>query len=374
MRIAVFGHDAGDAMLARRIGEMERLGHEVTAFTMRREDPRDRGWINIDLGRTHDSRLLHRAWAIHRAIGKCRQHARLQGMDLFWARNLDMLAVAVAARRDVQSYAPVIYETLDIHRMLTKKGPAHEMLRKVERRLLRNVAAIVTSSPAYEREYYDKVHPDHPAVTLIENRLPRAALPPRPIRRRQEGPLRLGWIGRLRCARSFALLQQVAIEGEGRIRVELHGIPAYDQLPDFNETASNTPNMSFHGRYHSPTDLPAVYGSVDLVWAGDYYQAQGHANTISNSGWALTNRIYEGGYFSVPAIVPEGTELARWVTAHGTGLPVSDPPENHLLPLLLELKSGRFADLQRTVDAAPKELFADDGSTLSALLCETAVR
>ena len=82
MRIAFFGHDASDAMLARRIAGMKALGHDVTAFTMRRDEDRERGWKNVDLGRTYDAKLMHRALSIRRGIRQCRDHPRLSGLDL----------------------------------------------------------------------------------------------------------------------------------------------------------------------------------------------------------------------------------------------------------------------------------------------------
>ncbi|RFB05077.1 glycosyltransferase [Parvularcula marina] len=368
MRIAVFGHDAADTMLARRIGMMERLGHEVTAFTMRRDEAKDRGWKNIDLGQTYDAKLFHRAWAVRGAIKRCKQHARLQGTDLFWARNLDMLTVAIAARRDARSHAPVIYETLDIHRMLTNKGTPYEMLRKIERRLMRNVSMIVTSSPAYEREYFDRIHPGHPDVALIENKLPLEGLPPRPATPLRDGPLRLGWVGVLRCARSFAMLQEIAKTFAGRIEVILHGAHAADQLPDFEEAVARTPHMTAYGRYTSPIDLPKVYGDIDIVWSGDYFQSRGGPVAIGNSSWALANRLYEGGYYGVPAIVPQGTEMARWIERVGTGRVIPEPVEETLPRLLEELMAGGIVPLRQIVADTPSTVFVDDGSELDALL------
>ena len=363
MRIAVFGHDASDAMLARRIGAMEQLGHDVTAFTMRRDEPKDRGWRNIDLGQTFDARLLHRAFSIRRGIRLSRAHPRLEATDIFWARNLDMLAIAIAARRDVQSHAPVIYETLDIHGALTGEGLKGKLFRTVERRLMRHVNLVVVSSPAFVSEYYDRAHPGHPPTALIENTLIADGLPSRPaLAPRATGPFRLGWVGILRCERSFQLLQTAAKCFNGELEVVLHGKPAPATVPDFDARVEATPNMRYEGPYRSPDDLPAIYGELDSVWAA--VTSDAHAN----AQWLLPNRVYEGGYFGVPALAIKGTETGHFIERHGTGVTVAEPLEDTLMPCLRKLVEDGAEPLKRRVLEAPAEVFARGTEDVAAAL------
>ena len=368
MRIAVFGHDASDAMLARRIGAMEELGYKVTAFTMRRDEAKDRGWRNVDLGQTYDARLLHRAFSIQRGIRLSRAHPRLEATDFFWARNLDMLAVAIAARRDVGSHAPVIYETLDIHGALTAGGPKGTLFRSVERRLMKHVDLIVVSAPDFVTEYYDKVHPGHPPTALIENTLVASRTPPRPVvTPRQPGPFRLGWVGILRCERSFQLLQAAANNFNGELDIILHGKPAPATVPDFEARVEATPNMRYEGPYTSPDDLPTIYGELDAVWAA--VTSDAHAN----AQWLLPNRIYEGGYFGVPAIAIKGTATGDFVDRHGTGETIAKPLEETLPQLLTRLIAGKDSSAAREkVLAAPATLFARGTEDLAAALARVA--
>lgn len=370
MKITVFGPDANDSNLVRRICTMEKLGHEVVGFTLRRDEDKPRPWNNIDLGRTYDAQYLQRISSIWRSIRQVRDHPLLQETDLFWARNLEMLAVAVSVRHHMGTALPIVYETLDIHRLLTKSGPAHGILRWIEGRLMKKVDAISISSPAFQREYYDKTHPDHPPITLIENRLPSDTLPQRPGKSAPSGPLRLGWAGMLRCRRSFHTLCAIAREAEGRIEIVMHGLPAYDQIPDFDEGVRTTPHVTYLGPYRFPQGLSDVYSTMDVVWSGDYFQSGGGPVAVGNSSWALANRLYEGGYFGVPALVPEGTEMANWVRETGTGRIVQEPIEETLLPILLELQKGALAALQSAISKTPDETFVDDGAVLKQLLAE----
>lgn len=62
-----------------------------------------------------------------------------------------------------------------------------------------------------------------------------------------------------------------------------------------------------------------------------------------NSTWLLPNRIYEGGYFAVPAITPDGTQTAAWVSEKESGFLVSEPLEANLPKLLRTLMTDRDA-------------------------------
>ncbi|MEM9233046.1 MAG: glycosyltransferase [Pseudomonadota bacterium] len=368
MIIAIFGHDANNTGLKRRISSMQSLGHQIVGLTMHRGDETSTPWRNHDLGKTYDGRLFHRALGITRAARTAAGIEELKMADIIWARNLDMLAIAAEAKRQSKSTAPIVYETLDIHRLMTGAGALSTLMRRLERFFLKRADRIVVSSPAYVREYFDKVHPGHPPATLIENRLLPVNLPPRPELHQHDGPLRLGWVGVLRCARSFRVLQDIARTAEGAIEVHLHGIAAPVQLPDFDEKVAATPHMTYHGPYRAPDDLGGVYGQIDVVWSGDYFQSRGGPVAVDNSRWSLTNRLYQGGYFGVPAIVPEETEMAHWVTDKATGLTVAEPIEENLLPLLYGLNGEKRHVLRASVLAAPREVFVDDGQDLADLL------
>lgn len=347
---------------------MDALGHDVTAFTMRRDEDKERGWKNIDLGRTYDAQMVHRALSIRHGIQQSKAHPRLAGMDLFWARNLDMLAIAVAARRDVKSHAPLVYETLDIHGTLTSGGLKGKLFRGAERRLLRQVDLIVVSSTAFVTNYYDRAHPGHPPTALIENVLQTGALPARPAQMtRASGPFRLGWVGILRCARTLDMLQHTANELGDKLEVVLHGKPALATVPDFHKVVDATPNMTYLGPYRSPDDLPHIYGALDAVWAGVT------SDMDANARWLLPNRVYEGGYFGAPAMAIEGTETANFLKTHGTGEGVAEPLEDNLPATLRRwMAEGEAAKARARTLAAPATIFARGTEDLADALAMVA--
>ena len=117
------------------------------------------------------------------------------------------------------------------------------------------------------------------------------------------------------------------------------------EIEVFEPEIEASTNVIFHGRYQAPDDLAEIYAPLDAVWAGDFMEAG------ANSEWLLPNRLYEGGYFAVPPIAPAGTQTAKWIEAHGTGLLV-DEPLKQALPALV---SALIADAQ-PLQAARKRL------------------
>lgn len=358
-RIAFFGHDAADAAVRRRVRGFQDDGFRVTGFMMRRREPLAQEWENVDLGQTRDGAFLQRIRQVFRGARlAAASDGQLRAADVIYARNLDMLACAFLAKRHAKLATPVIYECLDIHRLLCRKDIIGMSLRALEGALLKRSKALVVSSPAFLTEHFDRYYPGAVQAHLVENRLSgQASYGVRtPVATGQgAGHIRLGWVGNLRCHRSLDLLCQVADRFGPQVEVRLHGIPALTEIPDFETKVAARPNMSYHGRYRSPEDLPEIYAGLDIVWSGDFMEAG------LNSTWLLPNRIYEGGYYCVPPIAPSNTETARWILRNACGF-ILDEPLDRSLP---ELIAGLL------VDPAPISAFSH---TLADLPDETFVQ
>ena len=334
MKIAFFGHDASDAAIRRRVVALEAAGYPVTGFMMRRDEDRPRLWENVDLGQTYDGAYGQRLQAIYQGSEIALRHQDvLRDAGLFYARNLDMLICTIIVRQRLGLAIPVVYECLDVHHLLSQQNVMGLALRAVERRLIRETSLLVYSSPAFEREYFAKHFAGLYQPFLLENRLvPGETLAAR-LRQAStsSGKLRIGWFGILRCARSLSLLTALAAQYPEDIEIIIRGIPAETQVPDFAAEIAAHPNIHFGGPYEAPQDLDEIYNSVDLVWAGDFYQAG------QNSRWLLPNRIYEGGYFATPAIAPAASETGNWVSRREAGFSLPEPLEVSLPALVQQL-------------------------------------
>jgi succinoglycan biosynthesis protein ExoL len=358
MRVLVLGHDAADAALAKRVGQMRGEGHEVRVMSFRRGGAAPLVGSDGELGRTEDGAFARRLAAIPGAARRVRRSG-LEEAEIVWARNLDPALVALGALPGRS--LPLVYEALDVHELLSGEGPLSLAARAAERAVLRRASLLVTSSPGFVREHFAPRYGEVP-VAVIENRMSLQGLPPRPGPRAPQGVPVIGWFGILRCARSLALLRQVA--AAGLARVVLRGRPSA-ALRGPVEAAAREGPVRFGGAY-APSDLAALYGAVDLAWAGDWSQAG------ANSDWLLPNRLYEAGWFGVPVLAPGGTETARWAAEHGTGFVLDGPTEEALPRLLADLTPDAIRDASARVLAAPGSLFAAPPGEVAAALREAA--
>jgi len=338
--VAYFGHDAEDSAVRRRVQGFRDDGLAVVGFMMRRGGQSAPEWINVDLGRTRDGAFLQRIMQVYRG-SRIAANARTQlaTADVIFARNLDMLACAFLARRYAKLRTPVIYECLDIHHLLTRNDMIGKVLRRVEKELLRRTIGLVVSSPGFLRNYFELHFAGLYRAFLVENRLAAGAeYGPRPdsliatsIPAIEARPLRLGWVGILRCQRSLDLLCALADQFPLNLEIKLHGLPSRTRIPDFETVIDARANIFYAGGYRAPEDLLDVYSGFDIVWAGDFMEAG------FNSVWLLPNRIYEGGYYAIPPIAPKGTETAAWIEKKSCGFTVDEPLERTLPKLVADL-------------------------------------
>jgi hypothetical protein len=352
LRIAYFVHDLGDPAVDRRIRMLRAVGAEIALLGFRRAaEPIDAvaGVPAEDLGQTHDARLAQRAGlTILHALNPRRWRRAVQGCDVVMARNLEMLAIAARVRDAAAPAAALVYECLDIHRLMLNAGPAGMALRALERRLLGRSRLLIVSSPAFVDAYFQPRQALSTPHLLLENKVfdPAMAGTRPPIRPRPPGPpWRIGWFGMIRCHRSLDLLAELARRNPGLVEVVIRGRPAYGEFDDFQAQVDQSPGLAFGGPYR-PQDLPDIYGDVHFTWAIDYFD-EGR-----NSSWLLPNRLYEGALFGSVSLALAGVETGRWVAARAAGVVLNDPLAD-AERLLRDLTVEAYRELQDQVLARP---------------------
>ncbi|TIS31354.1 MAG: glycosyltransferase family 4 protein, partial [Mesorhizobium sp.] len=204
-------HDISDPAVRRRIKMLRAGGAGITLAGFRRTSnpiAEIEGIKPVDLGPTRDGRFAQRIGAVAKAamsIGT--KFAGLARPDLIIARNLEMLALASRARRAFGASVPIVYECLDIHRLVLRNDLIGKTLRGAERHLARDVKLLVTSSPAFVANYFKPFGQIAAPVELIENKYFDTMPVPADHRREDDSPVappwRIGWFGALRCRRSL---------------------------------------------------------------------------------------------------------------------------------------------------------------------------
>ena len=356
--IAYLVHDVDDASVLRRAEAFERGGAsvEVIGFRRREKGPSSNARRSHVIGRSHDARLAQRAGLVLRQLLRPSPELGVaRAAPAIVARNLEMLLIAARIRRPGQR---LVYECLDLHRMLLSPSRTGSLLRRLERRLLQDVDLVITSSPAYEREYFrGRQHHGGP-VELIENKvmsLPSHSATPS---KRWQAVRRIGWFGMLRCRESFAMLREM-VGRHPDLEVVIAGRPSPAVFDDLEADVSAVERMSFKGAYR-PADLPKLYAGVDFAWCIDFYEVG------LNSNWLLPNRLYESlAHGSVPVALAS-VETGRWLLDRQIGVVVDDPAS--IGPRLATMGSLRLEQMRQRVLSLPTDAVAFDETAHRSLV------
>jgi succinoglycan biosynthesis protein ExoL len=291
----------------------------------------------------------------------------LDGCQVVLARNLEMLLLASMARKRYAADAALVFECLDIHRLLLRDALPGRLLRAMESSLVNGVDLIMTSSPRFVSEYFKPRNLAAP-IRIIENKvlLPDfGSIPREPSPRRNGPPWKIGWFGMLRCRRSFDILASVARQCGGGLEVVIAGRPSPNEFPDFEGLVARSPHVTFTGPYRFD-DLPALYDSVHFCWAVDYFEKG------LNSSWLLPNRIYESAFFGAVPIAAEGVETARWLADKHIGLTLNGEPEAALRAIVTAMTEGHYQELSDALKRIPTTELADTENTCRQLVADLA--
>ncbi|MGH6955827.1 MAG: glycosyl transferase family 1 [Caulobacteraceae bacterium] len=369
VQIAYFVHDLADANVAKRVRMLRQSGAEVGLAGFRRGPSAPRRVIGapaVDLGRTRDGRLKARALRVALQVLRAPFMAEpIRGSQVVVARSLEMLTIAWVARSLHARRARLVYECLDVHRLLVSRGLVGFLLRRLESALLSRANLLIVSSPAFLTAYFEPRHKisrrKRLAVLVAENKVFESCRPrPSAEPRRPGPPWRIGWFGMLRCRKSFELLSAFARERAGLIEVIVAGRPSEKEFPDFAREASRARGVTFAGAY-GPEALERLYQSVHFNWAIDYFEEG------LNSAWLLPNRIYEGGGYGAVPIALASTETGRWLAARGLGLLVEDPARD-LDRFFASLDAQAYLVLEARSRTAPSAWFSAGDEDCKALL------
>jgi succinoglycan biosynthesis protein ExoL len=366
--IAFFGHDAGESTVIKRVTAFQAHGCSVLGFMFRRgrsAPVKPPQWDNVDLGLTVDRNYIRRLPKLAAAVVKVLKSRRgLARCEVLYARNIDMLLVAVVSRSLARSRAPVVYEVLDVQRVFIGGRPINRLFRWAERALLRSCDLLVVSSPDFMSRYFLPYQNYTGQWRLLENKVSPQQLPPAssPASRRRPPdppPWVIGWFGRLRCMRSLEILCRIADRLGERVHIRVRGVPSEEDVPmqALAQAADARTNVAYEGGYDSRRDLPGMYAGVHFAWCVDYQEAG------ANSDWLLPNRIYEGGLFGALALARKDTATARKVERENLGWAFAEPLDRQICDFLAALDVETYARARRTLEDADRSLFVDDTDT-----------
>jgi succinoglycan biosynthesis protein ExoL len=349
--ILYFVPDLSDPATARRL-EMFRLGgadFSIVGFDRRPETSKNFSFTS--LGVTRDAALLQRTLSILKAILRLPLVSRsFPRADVIIARNLEMLLFAnLIVLSSRYRKAEIIYECLDLHRILLGGSFLGKVLRRLEKRLLKNVKKIIISSEAYFDSYFSAMQKFKGDFLLVENK----PLLENTRKVRHEGKkrktLKIGYFGMLRCRKSLEILKIIADNPWNQIGIVIAGVPSPAIFSEFDRELSLFDRIGYLGPYAS-IDLGALYQKVEFSWCIDFYEEG------LNSRLLLPNRLYESLAFGVIPIAIAGTETARWLTKRHIGKVFSDTEE--IIRFFEKLELNEVANLKRDIALMSTNNFA----------------
>jgi hypothetical protein len=298
----------------------------------------------VPLGQTEDGRFGQRLVVLGRnAVNPRAAKAITEKADVIVARNLEMLALGARIRRREQ---PLVYECLDIHRLMLRHDLVGRAFRKAERWLLRRVNLLITSSPAYLTRHFEEGQGWAGPSILAENKiLDLEACFPTPVASPPGPPWRIGWFGMLRDPKSLAILKELVERSEGRVELLLAGRPARREFPQLEQELVGLQGVSFVGPYLTD-DLHRLYGDVHFAWCVDFFEEGANAN------WSMANRQYESLAHGAVPIGQATVETGRWLQRLGVGVRLGVFP-NDLFAFFERLRPDEYRKLQQAVLAVP---------------------
>lgn len=338
----------------KRIRWLAREGLEPTtlAFERRGSDIVDVPYVS--LGRLEHRRYWRRPLALMRAVPRVVRH--LRGADVAYCFGLDLLALAWLSRLLAGTRVTLAYEVADIMEVQHSPSLTSRLVRTLERFMLRRTSALVITSPAYVDGYYARFR-QLPPVFLVENKFGHA-VPPAAIEAVRAMPtcqepdvINIGYFGNIRCMRSLDLLFELAQRGRGRFRVYIRGVDTTDAVRRrLNEAPAN---VIVGAPFRPETDMPAMYGAIDLGWAAYYHAA-------TNAKMARSNRFYDCCMLGRPMIAQKGSPDGLVVERHSLGLIIDAANHEATMEAMLTLTPEQIAAWRANVLALPRRVFAHE--------------
>lgn len=115
-------------------------------------------------------------------------------------------------------------------------------------------------------------------------------------------------------------------------------------------------NITFHGFFKTPNDLPDIYSNLDLVLST-------YDTDSDNVRYAEPNKLYEAIFFETPIIVSQGTFLGEKVNRLRIGYEI-EVTEQNVNEFLNKLTVNDINNVISHIREIPKEFALNDGSEL----------
>lgn len=314
MHIVFLNPSVTFARFRKRIVALKNEGFKTKVFAFERKHytaeniPGD----YISLGMLNHGNYLVRLIHLFRIIYKVRRG--LKDTQIIYVFGLDMALLGWLSVCYNRYMPKIVYEVGDIRELFLGKHLINCFARSVDRFIVKRVYLLIVTSKAFLTEYFEKrLNVYNLNYLEIENKIDESQLcyTNRSNYRTNKKLIRIGYFGVIRCQQSWNILKSVLLQSPDKIVLVVYGVPS--NIYDFENDCKTIETIQYKGSYISPTELPKIYSSVDIVWIAGSHGSE-------NYRWAKRCRYYESGYFRKPMIAQVGTQDGELVQKYQIGL------------------------------------------------------
>jgi succinoglycan biosynthesis protein ExoL len=355
----------------KRVENIHKLIDQIQVYAFERKGSYPGKKIEFEMNMlgeiTHVS-YLKRFVIIVKSLNKIKD--AIKKTDVIYTFGLDMLFLGwISKQLSFRKNVKLVYEVGDIREILIGKAPINYLARFFEKILLKYVSILVITSKAFYTEYFKKIqNVKSLEYHVIENKLDTDKMATTYLQElvgNDNKEIAIGYFGVLRCMRTLEILKMLAEKGKGKFKIYLRGLPGIKTQKEYDQLVS-TEGVVNEGPYVVPDDLPAMYNSVDMVWACYPYQGK----EVGNWCWAKTIRFYESCYFKKPVFVQTGTEDCKTVEQYGIGICLGLDKIEKTVEYLLSLSYAEISEWKKNMNDLPEYvyMYSDEHERLITLL------
>ena len=332
------------ARCVRRVEEFIERGYQVNAYGFDREGDH-RALPNIPLTVVgtfqNGSNYFNRLRDIRSAIKNNIENKYNPEDTIFYLFNLD---VVLAFRSAFSKKYKYIYEVSDLAELVVGNPLIRKFLIWQNYKSMKNAFHVVFTSEGF-CDFYNRIPQEK--ISVIPNRISTNCPKVEKISRSLNPEhIKIGFVGiiRFETVLNFAKV----CSRNKNIDFHLYGMISNgdEYALELEQLANNTSNITLHGPFKSPTDLPSIYEGIDMVLSA-YPPTPGVI-------YAEPNKLYEAIYFRCPIIVNKGTFLGRKVERLNVGYVIDAMSESNIQSFLDGISADAYLDKVKACQAIPQ--------------------
>lgn len=238
---------------------------------------------------------------------------------------------------------PYLFEESDLYHTYVGNSLVRNSLERLDKRIIRKSMLTVFTSEGFAKYHFGDNIPDN--ITFITNRLAESVLRCKPVNKHpiDINHLSIGFVGAIRFKAVMHFAEYLLNHYPQH---EFHFWGIITDEAKMNELLHN-PKCFYHGKFSTPTDLPEIYSSIDLVLST--YDAE-----FINVRCAEPNKFYESLYFDTPIIVSEGTFLGEKVCRYNSGYVIDAMNDESIEQFISNLTPEDLANKVASIKKVPK--------------------